>query len=122
MISCKKRKRVGYRIGGELHIQLTGLTWRKKRSAQESFDPEAFMVRRSMPFRDRNEHGLYFVAYGESLDRFERVLRRMAGLEDGIVDALLTFSRAVNSERMGMGKVESNVASQTPVSRATCGL
>jgi hypothetical protein len=29
---------------------------------------------------------LYFVAYGESLDRFERVLRRMEGVEDGIVD------------------------------------
>ncbi len=66
-----------------------------KRTAQESFDPEAFMVRRSMPFRDRGEEGLYFVAYGESLDRFERVLRRMAGLEDGIPDALLGFSRAV---------------------------
>jgi putative iron-dependent peroxidase len=67
-----------------------------KRTAQESFEPDAFMVRRSMPFRDRNEQGLYFVAYGESLDRFERSLRRMAGLEDGIVDALLTFSRAVS--------------------------
>lgn len=67
-----------------------------KRSAQESFDPPAFMLRRSMPFRTEREEGLFFVAYGESLDRFERVLRRMAGLEDGIVDALLTFSRAVS--------------------------
>ena len=45
-----------------------------KRSAQESFEPEAFMVRRSMPWGDP-ENGLDFVAYGESLDRFERVLR-----------------------------------------------
>jgi putative iron-dependent peroxidase len=67
-----------------------------KRSAQESFEPEAFMVRRSMPWGDLRESGLYFVAYGESLDRFERVLRRMAGLDDGIVDALTTFTRAVS--------------------------
>jgi putative iron-dependent peroxidase len=66
-----------------------------KRAAQESFAPPAFMVRRSMPWGSTSEHGLYFVAYGESLDRFERVLRRMAGLDDGSVDALLVFTRAV---------------------------
>lgn len=66
-----------------------------KRTAQESFDPPAFMLRRSMPFSTASEHGLYFVAFGASLDPFERVLRRMAGLEDGTPDALLRFSRAV---------------------------
>jgi putative iron-dependent peroxidase len=65
-----------------------------KRTAQESFDPQAFMLRRSMPWGDVREHGLYFVAYVEALDRFERVLRRMAGLEDGHVDALLGVTRA----------------------------
>ncbi len=65
-----------------------------KRAAQESYDPPAFMVRRSMPWMRAREQGLLFVAYGESLDRFERVLRRMAGLEDGLVDALLRFSHA----------------------------
>jgi putative iron-dependent peroxidase len=51
------------------------------------------MVRRSMPWAGAHEQGLEFVAYVESLDRFERVLRRMAGLDDGIVDGLFTFSR-----------------------------
>ncbi len=67
-----------------------------KRSAQESFDPPAFMVRRSMPWGSVREHGLYFVAYVNELDKFERVLRRMAGLEDGVVDGLMTFTRAVS--------------------------
>lgn len=67
-----------------------------KRAAQESFEPAAFMLRRSMPWGTAQEGGLYFVAYGESLDRFERVLDRMAGNEDGIVDALLTISRATS--------------------------
>lgn len=66
-----------------------------KRSAQESYDPPAFMVRRSMPWATAHQQGLEFIAYVESLDRFERVLRRMTGLDDGIVDALFTFSRPV---------------------------
>lgn len=66
-----------------------------KRAAQESFEPEAFMVRRSMPYGSVHENGLLFVAYGRSLDPFERVLTRMIGLEDGIVDGLFAFSRPV---------------------------
>ena len=67
-----------------------------KRSAQESFDPPAFMLRRSMPWGGVREHGLYFVAFVEHLDRFERVLRRMAGLDDGQRDALLGITRALS--------------------------
>jgi putative iron-dependent peroxidase len=66
-----------------------------KRTAQESFEPAAFMVRRSMPYGGLREHGLYFVAFVASLDRFTRMLTRMGGLEDGVVDALFSFSRAV---------------------------
>lgn len=66
-----------------------------KRSAQESFEPPAFMLRRSMPWATAHEQGLEFIAYGKSLDAFETMMRRMAGLEDGIVDALFTFSRPV---------------------------
>jgi putative iron-dependent peroxidase len=66
-----------------------------KRAAQESFDPAAFMLRRSMPCGNLAEHGLYFVAYGADLDRFERVMRRMTGADDGVADALFRFSRPV---------------------------
>jgi len=66
-----------------------------KRAAQESYDPPAFILRRSMPWGGVTEHGLMFVAYGESLDRFERILRRMAGRDDGTVDGLLSYSRAL---------------------------
>lgn len=67
-----------------------------KRAAQESFEPPAFMVRKSMPWGDSSSHGLYFVAYGATLDAFERVLRRMAGFDDDIVDGVTSFSRAVS--------------------------
>jgi len=66
-----------------------------KRSAQESFAPEAFLVRRSMPWSNGKDQGLEFVAYSHSLDAFEQILRRMLGLEDGIVDALFRFSTPI---------------------------
>lgn len=67
-----------------------------KRTAQESFDPEAFVVRRSMPWADESGEGLVFVAFGRSFDAFEAQLNRMTGQEDGIVDGLFRFTRPVS--------------------------
>ncbi|HYQ55101.1 MAG TPA: Dyp-type peroxidase [Pseudomonas sp.] len=64
-----------------------------KRTAQESFAPEAFMVRRSVAWTDSRGAGLAFVALGHSFDAFEVQLKRMSGLEDGIIDGLYRFSR-----------------------------
>jgi len=64
-----------------------------KRTAQEDFEPEAFVVRRSMPWSDGRRAGLMFVAFGSSFDAFEAQLRRMAGLNDDIDDALFRFTR-----------------------------
>jgi putative iron-dependent peroxidase len=67
-----------------------------KRTAQERFDPTAFIVRRSMPWADAHQAGLVFVAFGHSFDAFNALLRRMVGADDGIVDALFTFTRPVS--------------------------
>ncbi|MGV6825975.1 MAG: Dyp-type peroxidase, partial [bacterium] len=64
-----------------------------KRTAQESFEPEAFVVRRSMPWSDAGQAGLMFVAFGHRLEAFEAQLQRMLGLEDGIVDGILRFTQ-----------------------------
>lgn len=66
-----------------------------KRTAQESFDPEAFILRRSMPWSDADGEGLMFVAFGNSFDAFEAQLKRMTGQEDGITDGLFEFSRPI---------------------------
>jgi len=66
-----------------------------KMSAQESYEPAAFMVRRSMPWVDDLHQGLEFIAYGNSFDSYERVMRRMAGLDSNLTDALFKFSRPV---------------------------
>jgi len=67
-----------------------------KRTAQEDFDPPAFLLRRSQPWVEGDRGGLLFLAFAASLDPFERQLRRMMGLEDGVVDALYRFTRPVS--------------------------
>lgn len=66
-----------------------------KRTAQESFDPEAWVVRRSMPWADSSGEGLVFVAFGNTLDSFEVQLRRMTGQEDSLLDGLFHFTRPI---------------------------
>ncbi|RJG19829.1 Dyp-type peroxidase [Alcanivorax profundi] len=56
------------------------------------------MWRRSVPYGDTTEHGLYFVAFACELDRHDYLLRRMYGIADDTVrDRLLDFSRPVMS-------------------------
>lgn len=68
-----------------------------KRTAQEDFSPEAFVLRRSMPWSAGSQAGLMFVAFGHSFDAFEAQLTRMSGADDGIVDALFSFSKPLNT-------------------------
>jgi putative iron-dependent peroxidase len=66
-----------------------------KRTAQEDFTPPAFVLRRSMPWTCGAQSGLMFVAFGHSFDAFEALMRRMAGLDDGVVDGLFSISRPI---------------------------
>ncbi len=66
-----------------------------KRSAQENFEPEAFMLRRSMPWMEGMTGGLIFVSFGKSFDAFEAVLNRMIGHDDGIQDGLFNFTKPI---------------------------
>lgn len=68
-----------------------------KRTAQESFEPEAFVLRRSMPWVAGEQAGLMFVAFGKSFAAFEAQLRRMLGLDDTVVDALFSMSRPIST-------------------------
>ena len=67
-----------------------------KRTEQESFNPPAFVLRRSMSWAIGNKAGLMFVAFGKTLDAFEVQMRRMVGEEDGIVDGLFQMSKPVS--------------------------
>ncbi len=70
-----------------------------KRTAQESFAPEAFMWRRSMPWiNDQLEGGLMFSCFATSFYPFEVQFARMTGEEDGIVDGLFKFSKILSTQ------------------------
>jgi putative iron-dependent peroxidase len=85
----------GRRLADNEEIEDAPETAHVKRTAQESFDPEAFVLRRSMPWMLSMQAGLMFVAFGKSHQAFEQQMRRMAGHDDGIVDAMFSISKPV---------------------------
>jgi putative iron-dependent peroxidase len=87
---------IGRRMSDNEELEDSPTSAHVKRTAQESFDPPAFMLRRSMPWMMSMQAGLMFVAFGKSLYAFEAQMKRMAGHEDGIVDAMFSISRPVN--------------------------
>lgn len=87
---------VGRRLSDNEELSEAPESAHVKRTAQESFTPEAFVVRRSMPWAEGNEGGLMFVAFGHTFAAFEAQLNRMVGKEDGIVDALFKFTQPVS--------------------------
>jgi putative iron-dependent peroxidase len=84
---------IGRRLVDDVEISRVPASAHVKRTAQESFSPEAFVLRRSMPWVEGLAGGLVFVAFGSSTAAFAAQLRRMVGAEDGIQDALFTFTR-----------------------------
>ncbi|MHC8407600.1 Dyp-type peroxidase [Pseudomonas sp. TMB3-21] len=86
---------MGRRLSDNEELDDAPVSAHVKRTAQESFAPQAFVVRRSMPWIEGDRAGLMFLAFGFSLDAFEAQLRRMSGLEDGITDGLYRMSRPV---------------------------
>jgi putative iron-dependent peroxidase len=96
MSATEQDNSIGRRRRDNVELARAPASAHVKRTAQESFDPEAFVLRRSMPWADGMRAGLMFVAFGKSLDAFEAQLRRMVGAEDGIADALFKFTRPVS--------------------------
>jgi porphyrinogen peroxidase len=88
---------IGRRMSDNEEIEDSPVSAHVKRTAQESFEPEAFVLRRSMPWMMSMQAGLMFVAFGRSLYAFEAQMRRMAGEDDGVTDALFRISRPVNT-------------------------
>jgi len=87
---------IGRRLSDNEEIDDAPESAHVKRTAQESFEPEAFVVRRSMPWADARGEGLVFVAFGKSFDAFEVLLNRMTGGEDGVTDGLFRFTRPIS--------------------------
>lgn len=93
----EKDAHFGRRLADNEEIEDAPQTAHVKRTAQESFDPPAFVLRRSMPWMQEMQAGLMFVAFGKSHQAFEQQMRRMAGHDDGIVDAMFRISQPITS-------------------------
>jgi len=93
MSTAQQDDAIGRRISDNEEMEDAPESAHVKRTAQESFEPEAFIFRRSMPWSQVAQSGFYFVAFGRTLDAFEVQLKRMSGADDGIVDGLFSFSQ-----------------------------
>jgi len=87
---------IGRRLSDNFELEDSPTSAHVKRTAQESFEPPAFMLRRSMPWTVNLQGGLLFVAFGNTHRPFEVQMRRMAGEEDGVVDAMFSISHPVS--------------------------
>jgi porphyrinogen peroxidase len=75
---------------------------------EDAAGEELELFRRSTPFGDVGEHGLFFVAFSRELDRIELMLRRMFGLAgDGLHDRLMDFTRATTGSFWFVPSLES---------------
>lgn len=91
-----RKAKFGNRVGDTVRSVQPGILAPVPKLARySSFSPQAFVLRRSMPWADGNAGGLNFVAFGKSFDAFEAQLKRMVGAEDGVTDALFKFTRPV---------------------------
>ena len=111
---------IGRRHGDNEELDDAPESAHTKRTAQESFTPEAFVVRRSMPWAENGQAGLMFLAFGHSFDAFEAQLRRMSGLEDGIVDGLYRISKPLTGgyywcPPLKDGRLDLGVVFETPL-------
>jgi porphyrinogen peroxidase len=88
---------IGRRISDNEELGDAPASAHVRRAAQEAFEPEAFMLRRSMPWADFSGEGLVFVAFGHSLAAFDAVMKQMLGVNDGVTDGLFTLSRCLGT-------------------------
>jgi len=103
-----KDNTIGRRLSDNQELDDAPASSHVNRSDQGTFDINADIIRRSLPWSNEHGEGLMFVAFCENLDRFEVQMRRMAGLNDGITDALFTFSKILNSAYFYCPAIENN--------------
>jgi putative iron-dependent peroxidase len=69
-----------------------------KRSAKENFEPEALLLRKSMPWSDDSLNGGFmFAAFAPSFRSFNLQMGNMLGGNDGIIDGVFKFSKIVET-------------------------
>ena len=108
MTTAEQDNTIGRRIADNKEIDDAPDSAHVKRTAQEDFNPEAFILRRSMPWSDTDNAGLVFVAFGHNFDAFEALLNRMVGNDDNIPDALFKFTQPITGSYFWCPPIKDN--------------
>ena len=94
-LSVEEQERVMGRTkddGEELADDVRPETSHVSRTDQEMDGPERPIFRRNTPYGMVTDHGTMFVGFGRDRAWLHRMLQRMAGVEDGIRDALTLYT------------------------------
>lgn len=79
----------------ELPEEVSGQTSHVSRTTIEVNGVEEHIFRRNSPFGTATSHGTMFIGFSSDQRRLTRMLRRMAGAEDGIRDALTLYTTPI---------------------------
>lgn len=90
----------------ELDEAVRGAQSHVSRTVIEVDGVEQHIFRRNTPFGTATEHGTMFIGFSCDQQRLLRMLRRMAGAEDGIRDALTRYTTAVSGAYYFVPSVE----------------
>ena len=75
---------------------------------------ERKIFRRNVAYGDMADHGTVFVGFGADRDRLQKMLEQMAGVGDGIRDALTRFTTPLTGAYYFCPSIESMARFATP--------
>jgi putative iron-dependent peroxidase len=97
----------------ELSEDVTGPTSHVARTTVQVGGVEHKIFRRNTPYGRVEEHGTMFVGYSKEQPLLQTMLERMAGIPDGIRDALTYFTKPVSGAYYFVPAVEAIAAFAT---------
>jgi|ERR1019366_7499946 putative iron-dependent peroxidase len=98
----------------ELDEEVRGAQSHVSRTVIEVNGAEQHIFRRNTPFGTATEHGTMFIGFSYDQQRLIRMLKRMAGAEDGIRDALTRYTTVVSGAYYFVPSVEALQKFSTP--------
>src|SRR5216684_372655 len=90
----------------ELAEEVRGAQSHVSRTVIEVNGVEQHIFRRNTPFGTATEHGTMFIGFSCDQQRLARMLNRMAGAEDGIRDALTSYTTVISGAYYFVPSVE----------------
>ncbi|TNF33751.1 MAG: Dyp-type peroxidase [Gammaproteobacteria bacterium] len=97
---------IGRRLSDNEEFESAPLSAHVKRTEQNDYTPPIFILRRSMPWQQGLNAGLMFIAFTAVQDTFNLFWHNMLGMNDGIEDALFSFTKPLKADAYWCPPVE----------------